>query len=150
MVLPHFDVLCDLLLYRPTTTCLFDLIINKRKQWWVINASASKRSWPQTNQNACIFQHFMDWNGDNLVQLPDISNYFFGHKTEGGRERERRFNFYNVIGGTVFFYRLIFIIFTHPFIKTKLKNYTATKCFDNKYKKEHTRVAMKFFLRRRG
>ena len=66
----------------------------------------------------------MDWNGDNLVQIPDISNYFFGQKTEGGRERERgrRSNFFNAIGGTVFFFNiLIFIIFTHPFIKVKLK-----------------------------
>ena len=74
----------------------------------------------------------------NFLTYPII---FLGTKLKEG-ERERRFNFYNVIGGTAFFYRLIFIIFTHPFIKVKLKNYTATKCFDNKYKKEVTRLAI--------
>ena len=58
MFLPHFDVLCDLLLNRRTATWNLFALYNKELKKVLMMTScmrlSSNRSWVRTNQNACI------------------------------------------------------------------------------------------------
>ena len=59
MFLPHFDVLCDLLLNRRTATWNLFVLYNKelKKKVLMMTSSiclSSNRSHVRTNQNACI------------------------------------------------------------------------------------------------
>ena len=59
MFLPHFDVLCDLLLNRRTATWNLFVLYNKelKKKVLMMTSSiclSSNRSQVRTNQNACI------------------------------------------------------------------------------------------------
>ena len=63
MFLPHFDVICDLLLHRH----------NKEQKQHVVDgdviyALTSNRSWVGTNQIACIIQLIYSWTGPSLSE----------------------------------------------------------------------------------
>ena len=59
-VLTTFDVFCDLLLNRPTTTWnLFVLYDKKSRMWLMVTLcmrTFSNRSHVRANQNACVIQ----------------------------------------------------------------------------------------------
>ena len=63
MFLPHFDVICDLLLHRH----------NKEQKQHVVDgdvvyALSSNRSWVGTNQIACIIQRIYSWTDPSLSE----------------------------------------------------------------------------------
>ena len=76
MLLPHFDVLCDLLLNRRTATWNLFVLYNKELKKVLMMTSSmhlsSNRSSVRTNQNVCITEQSLLYKQQQLTNTKEF------------------------------------------------------------------------------